>query len=265
MDNICSEELRKARESQNISLDDLTAATRISKKFLKAIEDGEFSMLPQIYIRAFIRDYAREVGLNPDEVIKKYEHVIMPLSERETQKITATSVSPAKVRLPRRAGATQSTILILTAVILIGALVATILFFNREKKSDVKEIPFQSVIEEQGRPKISKPDTTKLIGPELPKFDSTLSYISGDSLILYASATESAWISVVMDEKVKREILLLPNQSTRWKAVNQFNITIGSAGSTIFKLNDKVIGSIGKRGAVVRDYVLTRKSLEEKH
>jgi hypothetical protein len=67
-----------------------------------------------------------------------------------------------------------------------------------------------------------------------------------------------------MDEKVKREILLLPNQSTRWKAVNQFKITIGSAGSTIFKLNEKVIGAIGKRGAVVRDYVLTKKSLEEK-
>lgn len=265
MDNICSEELRKARESQNISLDDLTAATRISKKFLKAIEDGEFSMLPQIYIRAFIRDYAREVGLNADDVIKKYEQVTMPSSDGETQKITTTSVQPAKVRLPRRAGATQSTVLILTAVILIGALVAAILFFNSEKKSDVKEIPFQSVIEEEGKPQISKPDTTRLIGPELPNFDSTLSYISGDSLILYASATESAWISVIMDEKVKREILLLPNQSTQWKAVNQFKITIGSAGSTIFKLNDKVIGAIGKRGAVVRDYVLTKKSLEEKH
>jgi cytoskeletal protein RodZ len=57
MANTCSEELHKAREAQNISLDDLTAATRISKKFLKAIEDGDFSLLPQIYIRAFIRDY----------------------------------------------------------------------------------------------------------------------------------------------------------------------------------------------------------------
>jgi hypothetical protein len=143
-------------------------------------------------------------------------------------------------------------------------LVVAILFFSREQKSDVKEIPFQSVIEEQEKPLIIKKDTAKLIGPELPKFDSALSYVQTDSLSLVATATESAWISVIMDEKVKKEILLLPNKSAEWKAVKSFKITIGNAGSTIFKLNDKVVGALGKRGAIVRDYILTKNSLTEK-
>jgi cytoskeleton protein RodZ len=265
MANTCSEELRNAREAENLSLEDLAVATRISKKFLKAIEDDNFSLLPQIYIRAFIRDYAREVGLNPDEVIKKFEQVTLPPEAEIPKKVNITPVSPEKVRLPRRKGATQATVLVVVAFVLISALVAAILFFSREQKSGVKEIPFQTVIEEQEKPLTIQKDTAKLIGPELPKSDSTFSYVQTDSLTLVATATESAWISVIMDEKVKKEILLLPNKSAQWKALKSFKITIGNAGSTIFKLNDKVVGALGKRGAIVRDYVLTKNSLTEKH
>jgi len=261
MANICSEELCKAREAQNISLDDLTAATRISKIFLKAIDDGNFSLLPQIYIRAFIRDYAREVGLNPDEVIKKFEQVTLP-PEVEAQK--KVNLPPVKVRLPRRKGASQSMVLTVAAFFLISALVFAILFFSSERKTDIKEIPFQTVIEEQENPLTIKKDSLKLIGPELPKSDSTMDYAQTDSLGLVATATESAWISVVMDEKTKKEILLLPNKSAQWKALKSFKITVGNAGSTIFKLNEKVVGALGKRGAVVRDYVLTKNSLKDR-
>jgi cytoskeleton protein RodZ len=265
MANNCSDELRKARESQNISLEDLSIATRISVRFLKAIEDGNFSVLPQTYIRAFIRDYANEVGLNPDSIIKVYERVIAPFpAAPENTKSASVAVPPVKVRLPRRKGATQSAILIVTILILTGALVVAVLFVNKLPKNDVKEIPFQNVIEEREKSENFKRDTTRLIGPELPPKDSLYSYIAADSLVLVATATESAWISIVSDDKVRKEILLLPNKSAQWKAAMQFKITVGNAGSTIFKLNDKVVGAIGKRGAVIKDYILTRKYLENK-
>ena len=48
-------ELRKAREGKKMSLADISDATLINAKYLEAIEQGNTSILPQAYVRAFIR------------------------------------------------------------------------------------------------------------------------------------------------------------------------------------------------------------------
>jgi cytoskeletal protein RodZ len=67
------EELKYARESRGISQQDISKETRINQKFIEAIEEGNFSLLPQTYVRAFIRAYAKYIGLNPAETIARYE------------------------------------------------------------------------------------------------------------------------------------------------------------------------------------------------
>ncbi|HLP16120.1 MAG TPA: RodZ domain-containing protein [Bacteroidota bacterium] len=71
-----SEELRKAREAKNLSLAEISRITRINLKYLEAIDQGSFDVLPQTYIRAFLREYAQTVGLSPVEVIQKYEILV---------------------------------------------------------------------------------------------------------------------------------------------------------------------------------------------
>jgi transcriptional regulator with XRE-family HTH domain len=57
--------LRYARESLGLTLDDVEASTRIQKKYLSAIENGQFDLLPgPIYVRSYIRSYAIAVGEN---------------------------------------------------------------------------------------------------------------------------------------------------------------------------------------------------------
>ena len=53
--------LRDKRELKRISLSDISAFTRINQRFLEAIESGNFSVLPQTYVRAFLREYAEAV------------------------------------------------------------------------------------------------------------------------------------------------------------------------------------------------------------
>ena len=67
------EELKAARESKNISLQDISKATRINIKFIEAIEAGNLNILPPTYIRAFIKSYAKNVGLNQEDTITRYE------------------------------------------------------------------------------------------------------------------------------------------------------------------------------------------------
>ena len=70
------EELKNSRESKGISLQDISKDTRINQKFIEAIEEGNFGVLPQTYIRAFIRAYAKQIGLNPNETIARYEQYL---------------------------------------------------------------------------------------------------------------------------------------------------------------------------------------------
>lgn len=64
--------LRRAREHAGLTLQQLYDRTRINPKYLQDIENGNFPNLPQTYIRAFIKDYAIEVGLDEKEVLDAY-------------------------------------------------------------------------------------------------------------------------------------------------------------------------------------------------
>ena len=67
------EELKQIRLNNKLSLMDISAETRISLKFLDAIERGQFQILPQTYIRAFLREYALMNGIDPNDVMQRYE------------------------------------------------------------------------------------------------------------------------------------------------------------------------------------------------
>lgn len=77
------EELRQRREQRAITLAEISEATRIGTRFLKAIETDNFSILPGgIFTRSFIRAYAKHVGMNENEAIGLYlQQVAGPSAE----------------------------------------------------------------------------------------------------------------------------------------------------------------------------------------
>ena len=87
------EELRHKREQRGISLAEISEATRIGTRFLKAIETDNFSILPGgIFTRSFIRSYAKHVGMNEDEAIGLYlQQIAAPSSEQQDAASEATA------------------------------------------------------------------------------------------------------------------------------------------------------------------------------
>ena len=66
--------LKEAREARGLSLDELQSITKIQKRYLLGIEEGNYSMMPgKFYVRAFIKQYAEAVGLEPDELFEQYK------------------------------------------------------------------------------------------------------------------------------------------------------------------------------------------------
>ncbi|PSL42072.1 cytoskeletal protein RodZ [Planomicrobium soli] len=66
--------LKEARVAKGYSLEDLQGVTKIQKRYLAGIEQGDYSMMPgPFYVRAFIKQYAEAVGLNSDELLEQHK------------------------------------------------------------------------------------------------------------------------------------------------------------------------------------------------
>lgn len=89
--------LKKARTQKGISLDELQELTKIRKRYLEAIEDGNYKILPgNFYVRAFIKSYSETVGLEPDEVLRLYRSVIPDTSPEPTNEPKRRQTKPPR-------------------------------------------------------------------------------------------------------------------------------------------------------------------------
>lgn len=70
--NEIGEKLKEARKAKGYTLDDLQQMTKIQKRYLIAIEEGNYDVMPgKFYARAFIKQYADTVGLNGDQLLEE--------------------------------------------------------------------------------------------------------------------------------------------------------------------------------------------------
>ncbi len=87
--------LKEAREEKGMSLDELQAATKIQKRYLTALEEGNYDVIPgNFYVRAFIKQYAEAVGLDSDQLFEEYKKT--SLTRTMTMCRKKSPVSPCK-------------------------------------------------------------------------------------------------------------------------------------------------------------------------
>lgn len=122
-------------------MDDLQATTKIQKRYLQAIEEGNYSIIPgPFYVRAFIKQYAEAVQLDPDELFEEYKSDIPSthsedfpekLSRVQTRKDVAPSNSKIFALLPR----------LLIGVFVIGAVALAYFLVLNFKDREAAEEP----------------------------------------------------------------------------------------------------------------------------
>ena len=95
-------QLKTHRETQKISLEEISKRTKINIKFLKSIENGEFQILPKTYVRLFLKSYSIEIGINPIKTIEDYDlftfGAIKPKSDKNLIK-NKTSLDTNELKL----------------------------------------------------------------------------------------------------------------------------------------------------------------------
>ena len=94
-------ELRQARERRAMSLQQLSSITKISPHVLQALEASDGGRLPaRVFTRAFVRSYAIEVGLDPDDTVHRYfaqfeTHPPIPVENEHSPAVALDASAPS--------------------------------------------------------------------------------------------------------------------------------------------------------------------------
>jgi hypothetical protein len=118
------ETLREARMRQHLDITDVEARTKIRAKYLRALENEDFGMLPgSTFVKSFLRTYAESLGLDPHLLVEEYrarhdprdESELMPLSPRPSARERRP---PPRARAPWLGGVAAVGIILVLLLIL---------------------------------------------------------------------------------------------------------------------------------------------------
>jgi hypothetical protein len=117
------ETLRVAREAKGVTLSQAEAVTRVRGKYLRALEEADWGSLPEpLYVKGFLRSYARYLGLDPLNVIAQYDRLS---SVPRTKPVVRPAVSPLRL------GANAWTGLVI-GLIVFGAFAVGLIYLYRQ-------------------------------------------------------------------------------------------------------------------------------------
>ncbi|MCI0490823.1 MAG: helix-turn-helix domain-containing protein [Blastocatellia bacterium] len=248
------EELKRRREERDIPLADISEATKIGTRFLKAIESNNFSTLPGgIFTRSFIRAYAKAVGMNEDEAIGLYQQqTAVQREEPQPQTVIEQPLRPAqqpsRSNPPtiRRAPTQTSwpTIIITGGIIIFLAIIvfAIVKKLNEGSRESVTTPTNNSSVAQRNETPSPAPQTgpakdqPSAQPPSVPK---------GDQLIVKIEATESdLWTRYQVDEAQPVTMTLKPGEAQDLPpAQNQVKLNIGNRAALKLVINDREVTS----------------------
>jgi hypothetical protein len=105
--------LKKERETRNIPLEEISNFTKIKEHYLKAIEEDRYELLPHtLYVKGYLKGYAKYLSLDPNDIILQYEKYLKSLIPPEPIEL------PQSVPPPRKHARPWSILSLIFAVIL---------------------------------------------------------------------------------------------------------------------------------------------------
>ncbi|ANF47767.1 hypothetical protein AZK53_19435 [Priestia megaterium] len=145
--------LRQERENKGLSLEDLQKLTKIQKRYLLGIEEGNYEVMPgKFYVRAFIKQYCEAIGLDTDAIFEEYKSDI-PSTQTEDMPQQLSRVRSRKEIPQHTKGVSKAydylpTVLVVAGVVVVGIIIWVIaqnIVSDKNKEQANQEAPNSEV------------------------------------------------------------------------------------------------------------------------
>jgi cytoskeleton protein RodZ len=247
------EELRRERQIREISLEEISSATKISVRLLTALERSDVSRLPApAFTRGFIRAYAVHLGIDPEEKVNAY------LADLAGEPIEATAPKKAQPRSRfwrGRRGAASAIVAFVAGVLVVLGFFASPERRERNSKPSVvapRAIPvaFKNVgVSNEPTPVIQNAMASVVPPP-----------VSGGGISMTLQFDEDSWAKIDADGRTVLSGLVRRGEIRQLQARDGFRITLGNAGGVRVSVDGHVLEPLGAAGEVVRDLALPASS-----
>lgn len=284
--------LREAREARGLTLAEAQETTRISSKYLEALENGQYEDLPTpTHVRGYMRNYARFLALDPQPLLDRYElsrsrkPAVSPVQTAEEisgsrpipPRDDQVFYDPVNLELTgsqRRDTGSFSRLLIIAALIIALVLVAVrflpMMLGNGDGTEALTESLQEAVsnITGEGEATVT-PDTSIIPGAgqaitstnrnntiQLPTPTATRPALPAvlETIRLRLEITERSWMRVTIDGEVVFEGLVRRgDEPYEWEAQQEAQLLTGNGAGIFVTINDVALGRLGGRGEVVEE------------
>jgi cytoskeleton protein RodZ len=236
------ERLKRERELREVTLEEITAATRIGPRFLEALENEDWNHLPGgVFNRGFVRSVARYLGLDEESLLGEYDLAhgapVTPVNRQEDRIPSRSKWIPVALAL----GA-----LFLLAGLVLGGIHAWRYFAARRA---VK----QSL--ESSLPSPPRPAETSTASPPVAfvsqpnPADVPSSMVIESPLDLFVSASAATRLRVLADGDLLADTELHAGENRHVADKDLFVVTAADSGALLLELNGQARPPLGTPGA----------------
>lgn len=228
-----------------MTIEDIATRTKIKATFLQAIERGEFEQLPgEFFARAFVRTYAREVQLSPDEIVAAYDARYRPADHerpaaREAQHPVETTAFPWE-----RIFAFASARSVWPTVALAGAVLLVLSLMDRPSPESSSEL---------------RPVGTAGAAEPTPEAQAQPARKAPEKLNVEIQPSRTLWVAGMADGKRVIYRLVERGERVRIDAQDDLWFRVGDAGAFVYSVNGSPARPLGRPGEV-REFTITREN-----
>lgn len=236
------QDLRKEREARGLSLKAVADATRITSRYLEAVEADRLDTLPGgFFVKAILRNYARALGLEEDAVLERYRRAgLLPEEEAEPAGKRAPGADEVRRKGRPLAGAA------VVALILLSFGVYYLLRSGKAPAPAAETGPSPA-----GRALLEE------AAPAAP----AAAPVEEKGVRLQLDFTQDTWLQVFADGRLAVDGIRSAGDSAEVRAESEILIHLGNAGGLTYTLNGKPGKPFGRPGAVVKNIRITPENL----
>jgi cytoskeleton protein RodZ len=234
------EHLKREREMRGVSIAEVAAATRISTRFLEAIESERWDSLPGgVFNRGFIRSIARYLGLDEDSMVAEYS--------LETRGRVDTGVVPdPPMAMPRNwkpaIGAAIALVVILAGVTFAYARYGGRIAARLHKKPVTTAAPLTAM------PSSVVPGGASGENGAGASGGAAGANAAADPLELTLQTSKLADVTIVADGSTVFKGPIDAGDKRQFEAHDAFDITSSDSGAVVLELNGHPVGAFGQAG-----------------